>query len=156
MFRTNSIHLQANLAFLFLAAMVACTFIGCGDSNRNRLIGQWGIAAPEALMNRIDQAEDSVDLPDEAEVSQRMVLQFKRNGVLKTRTRMGDVDQEKTGTWKMTSFDEASNLMSISCQINLQNSEHEITFVDENTIKLVPPNMAGLSMKLKFSKFDGQ
>jgi len=141
------------VAFL-LTAVFACIFTGCGDSNRNRLIGRWGIAAPEDVMERIDQAQPTNDLPTETEIAQRMTLTFKRNGVLNTRTRMGEVDQEKNGTWKLISFDEASSVMAISCEINTQTSEHEITFVDETTIKLVPPNMAGLSMKLKFSKLN--
>jgi len=137
-----------------LAAFFACTLVGCGDSNRNRLIGQWGITAPETVMDRIDQADQPSDLPTQTEISRRMVLTFKRNGALNTKTRMGDVDQEKTGTWKLISFDGASRLMVISCEINTQTSEHEITFVDEDTIELVPPNMAGLTMELKFSKLN--
>jgi len=137
-----------------MTAAFACTLSGCGDSNRKLLIGKWGIAAPDAVMERIDQAQD--DLPAETEIAQRMTLTFKRNGVLNTRTRMGEVDQEKAGTWKLISFDEVSRQMVISCSVGLQTSEHEIVFVDENTIKLVPPNMAGLKMKLKFSKFNGQ
>ena len=105
-------------------------------------------------MERIDQVDQPSDLPTQTEISQRMVLTFKRNGVLHTKTSMGDVVQEKTGTWKLTSFDEASNLMAVSCEINTQTSEHEITFVDEDTIELVPPNMAGLTMELKFSKLN--
>ena len=107
-------------------------------------------------MKRIAQDQLSNELRGQTEVSERMTITFKRNGVLNTRTRMGEVDQEKTGTWKMISFDKPSRLMTISCEINSQTSEHEIAFVDENTIRLVPPNMAGLKMKLKFSKFNGQ
>ena len=150
------IQTNLNLTALLLTAVFACTLSGCGDSNRNQLIGKWGIAAPQAVMKRIDQVQPSNELPTETEIAERMTITFKRNGVLNTRTRMGEIDQEKTGTWKMISFDQPSSLMTISCEINLQTSEHEITFVDENTIKLVPPNMAGLKMKLKFSKFNGQ
>lgn len=154
MLPTNPSHSKAKSAYFLLAAVVACTLAGCGDANRNRLVGQWGIAAPEAVMNRIDKNESDSEVPAETEISDRMVLTFKRNGVVHTRTTMGDIDQEKTGTWKLVSFDEASNLMAISCEINTQKSDHEITFVDEKTIKLVPPNMAGLKMKLKFSKLN--
>jgi len=150
----SSARIRPSLSCCLLAAFFACMLVGCGDSNRNRLIGQWGITAPEAVMDRIDQVDQPSDLPTQTEISQRMVLTFKRNGVLNTKTRMGDVDQEKTGTWKLISFDGASKLMVISCEINTQTSEHEITFVDEDTIELVPPNMAGLTMELKFSKLN--
>ena len=152
----NLIQNKPDLFAILLTAVFACTLSGCGDSNRNQLVGKWGIATPEAVMKRIDQAQPANDLPDETEIAERMTITFKRNGVLNTRTKMGEVDQEKTGTWKMISFDQQSRLMKISCEINLQTSEHEIAFDDENNIKLVPPNMAGLKMKLKFSKFNGQ
>ena len=139
-----------------MTAVFACLLLGCRDANRNQLVGRWGISTPEAVMKRIAQDQLSNELPGQTEVSERMTITFKRNGVLNTRTRMGEVDQEKTGTWKMISFDKPSRLMTISCEINSQTSEHEIAFVDENTIRLVPPNMAGLKMKLKFSKFNGQ
>jgi len=145
---------KPNLVTFLLVAAFACILSGCGDSNRNLLIGKWGIAAPEDVMKRLDQVGPSNDLPAQTEVAQRMTLTFKRNGVLNTRTRMGEVDQEKTGTWKMISFNEPSRMMTISCEISLQTSEHEIVFVDDNTIKLVPPNMAGLKMKLRFQKFN--
>ena len=156
MLPTNPTHAKPNLAACLLTAAFACTLLGCGDSNRNQLVGKWGIAAPESVMKRIDQDQAGNELPTETEIAERMTITFKRNGVLNTRTRMGEIDQEKTGTWEMISFDEPSGLMTISCEINLQTSEHEIAFVDENNIELVPPNMAGLKMKLKFSKFNGQ
>jgi len=121
----SSARIRPSLSCCLLAAFFACMLVGCGDSNRNRLIGQWGITAPEAVMDRIDQVDQPSDLPTQTEISQRMVLTFKRNGVLNTKTRMGDVDQEKTGTWKLISFDGASKLMVISCEINTQTSEHE-------------------------------
>ena len=155
MLRINPNQTKSNIAACFLTAVFACTLSGCGDSNRNQLVGKWRIEAPEAVMQRIDQDDLSNGLSPETEIAERMTITFKRNGVLNTRTRMGEIDQEKTGTWKMISFDEPSRTMTISCEINLQTSEHEIAFVDENTIKLVPPNMAGLKMKSKFSKFNG-
>ncbi len=52
----------------------------------------------------------------------------------------------------MVSYNESTNSMTIKCDIQMQESEHEITFVDQDTIELVPPNMAGTAMKLKFKR----
>ena len=139
---------QIGLGFAFLFGIGACTLAGCGNANRSKLVGDWGIAQADEVMDRIDASETKPGEPSES----RMKLQFHQNGLLETKTKMGAVDQKKQGTWKMLSFDPVENSMVISCEINTQTSEHTITFVDENTIELVPPNMAGLTMKVKFKR----
>ena len=88
MHQLSSTLLRPSLLCCLLAAFFACTLAGCGDSNRNRLIGQWGITAPEDVMDRIDQTDQPNDLPTQTDISKRMVLTFKRNGVVNTKTRM--------------------------------------------------------------------
>ena len=136
-----------NTLSLLLASIFACTFSGCGSSVTNQLVGNWEIAHAEEVAERISQDGDEAQ-----SLGSRMTLTFDGNGKLKTKTLMGAVNREKVGTWEMTSFDEGSKEMKISCEINTQVSEHTVTFVDENTIELVPPNMAGLTMKLKFKR----
>jgi hypothetical protein len=58
----------------------------------------------------------------------------------------------KTGLWEMVTYNEVDKTMFVKCKIGLQETQHEIKFIDENTIELNPPNMAGLSMKLKFQR----
>ena len=135
---------------LLIAGIVACTLAGCGDANRAKIIGTWGIDSADNVMSRINQDtnEDALDEPDEP----RLQLVFHRNGKLETKTAMGEVSSHKTGVWVFASYDEPSQLMKISCDIQSQKTEHEIVFVDDQTIKLIPPNMAGTNKKLKFKR----
>lgn len=141
-------------ALFLLTAIFACVLSGCGDSERSKLVGTWVISKPKAIMSRI--AQGSVELESDTEGAKseepKMLLSFQSNGVVKTKTAMGAVDQEKTGSWEMMSHDGTANTMKISCEIKGQNSEHVVTFVDEDTIELVPPNMAGLTTKIKFNR----
>lgn len=139
-----------------IASMFACTLVGCGDPNRSRIIGTWGIERADTVMSRISQADsETVDGEVETELDSsppRMTLRFLRKGRLETSTNMGSVTQEKLGTWKLVAFDETTNTMTLLCDIQNQESEHEVKFLDQETIKLVPPNMAGTTMKLKFKR----
>lgn len=132
-----------------LASLFACSLVGCGDSNRAKIIGTWGIDKADTVMSRIKQSGDTADGNTE---SPKMIMRFRRDGGLETKTQMGAVDREKKGRWEFVSFDSVTNAMIVSCEIQMETSEHEITFVDENTIELVPPNMAGTSMKLRFKR----
>ena len=137
-----------------LALLIACICIGCGDSNRARIIGNWGIEQPESVMNRLpDSSESEIGNDERVEPEPpRMLLKFYRSGVLETSTRMGSVNQEKSGRWTFDSYDEASQTMRVTCEIQGQKAEQGITFIDPDTIELVPPNMAGLTMKLRFKR----
>lgn len=132
------------------AIIAACTISGCGDTNRAKIIGTWGIEQADKVLNRIKQNDDSERTTEGEEP--RMKLVFQRNGVLKTQTRLGAGTTEKQGTWKLVSYDEAAGVLSLECELMQQTSTHAVEFVDENTIRLVPPNMAGLSMKLTFKR----
>ena len=142
---------------LLFASVVASLTCGCGDSNRAKIIGTWGIEQADTVMRRVDRSGAGAETEDAATVSEsadppKMILKFHRDGRLVTSTSMGVVNQEKKGSWKLLSFDEPSNTMTISCDIQMQESEHDVEFIDPNTIELVPPNMAGTTMKLKFKR----
>jgi len=138
---------------LLLASMFACMFAGCGDSNRSKIIGTWGIEQADTVMSRIVSEEDGNSQINAVEPEPpKMLLMFHRNGRLETATRMGDLSQEKTGQWEMISFDESTNSMTIACELQMQKSDYVVTFFDQDTIKLIPPNMAGTKMKLKFKR----
>ena len=144
------------IGLLLSASLCACTIFGCGDSNRAKIIGTWCIDRADTVMSRITTADtNSWDQHDDSsmtEDSPKMLLRFYRNGRLETTTAMGAVNRNKQGQWKMVSFNQSTNLMTIQCNIQMQESEHKITFVDQDTIELVPPNMAGTTMKLKFKR----
>jgi hypothetical protein len=144
---------RLELISLCLLTVFCLQFAGCGDPNRARLVGTWNISRPERIAGRLDRAEPAAEKEKEIELPPKMQIQFRRNGGLATITHMGSMTPSpKQGTWQMLEFDEASQTMRIKCQIGLQESEHEIQFLDQNSIKLVPPNLAGLSLKLKFER----
>ena len=132
------------------ASVIACiSLVGCGDVNRNKIVGTWGIEQADKVLKRIDSQSES---EDDSSVLPSMVIKFFRNGGLETVTKMGDVDRTKQGSWKFVSFDESTNTIQVSCDLMNQVTEHQIELVDSETIKLIPPNMAGTPMKLKFKR----
>jgi len=81
-----------------------------------------------------------------------MTLDFRGGGRFYTQTSMGNIESEKQGTWRVIDFDEASSVLKINCQIDVESTEHEVEFLSEDLIQLAPPNMAGLTLKLKFRR----
>lgn len=141
---------------VIFASVLACTLIGCSDANRSKIIGTWGIQQADTVMERINEEGPAEALdPDDFSVNPgppKMLIRFSWNGQLETSTKMGEIDQGKIGTWEFISYDESSDKMIVSCDIQSQESEYEVTFINPTTIKLVPPNMAGTRTKIKFTK----
>ena len=65
---------------------------------------------------------------------------------------MGNIQGAKQGTWQVVDFDEATNVLKVNCLVGVESTEHAIEFLEEDLIQLVPPNMAGLTLKLKFRR----
>lgn len=147
--------MQSLLKVIF-ASLLACTLIGCSDANRSKIIGTWGIQQADTVMERIneDGSDPTLD-PGDFSVNPgppKMLIRFSWNGQLESSTKMGEIDQGKIGTWEFISYDASSDKMMVLCDIQNQQSEHEITFINPTTIKLVPPNMAGTRTKITFTK----
>ena len=147
--------MQSLLKVIF-ASLLACTLIGCSDANRSKIIGTWGIQQADTVMERIneDGSDPTLD-PGDFSVNPgppKMLIRFSWNGQLESSTKMGEIDQGKIGTWEFISYDTSSDKMMVLCDIQNQQSEHEITFINPTTIKLVPPNMAGTRTKITFTK----
>lgn len=131
-----------------IACMLAMLLAGCGDTNRRRIIGTWELESAARIASRLKETDaDSSNNNDS-----RMSVEFQSNGVLKSQTMMGSMNRQKEGTWKLLSFDEASSTMRLKCVLGLQESQLDIEFLDVDTIQMVPPNLAGLEMKLRFKR----
>ena len=133
--------------------LLACT-IGCSDPNAAPLIGRWVLEKPSKVMQRIDgdradQSRESDSIDDSSSMP-RMAITFSSNGQFQTATAMGNVNREKNGTWQVISLDEVARKMTIRCTIGSEETDHTVELVDGSTIRLVPPNMAGLTMKMRF------
>ncbi len=138
--------------YALLASLFACTLIGCGNPNRAKIIGTWEIDQADRVMNRINEKGEPSNDAAEQNDSPKMLIRFLSNGGLETVTNMGAIQQNKAGTWQLISFNEAAKEIVISCNIQSQKSEHKVSLIDDKTIKLVPPNMAGTTTKLKFRR----
>ncbi len=152
------LHRQRGHIFLVLAALISL-LSGCQDPQRAPLVGTWTLASPERMAKRIDQdaaavasVDDRTDSSADSVSASKMVLSFSGNGQFQTQTAMGSVNRQKNGTWSVISFDETARKMTISCTVGLQVTEHAVELIDDDSIRLVPPNLAGLSTKLRFER----
>ena len=139
---------------LNMTVLACLLFCGCGDPQRSKLYGTWGIETADNLWQRLGETEIAGTSADQPMMSRpRMQIQFRSDGELLTITEMGRMTPApKQGSWELVAYDSATKQMKIKCTIGLQITEHEIQFIDDDRIELVPPNLAGLSMKLKFKR----
>ena len=83
-----------------------------------------------------------------------MTLNFRSNGQLVTTTKLGKIDSQKTGHWRMIKFDPPAT-MTVECFLDEQSDESrqlKVELIDDQTIRMTPPNMSGQRMKLNFKK----
>jgi hypothetical protein len=138
-----------------LAAIAFVLGIGGCDTSRGRFIGTWSSAMlPDRLL--ADEASP-LDLAGNKPVAEQapdysIRLQFYRNGRLDTVTDLPNIQTQKSGQWRLLTFDEASQRATIECELMQQRTQHQVEFVDSNTMRLVPPNMAGLKLTLTFKR----
>ena len=143
------------LCCLWLLALVGCG----GDPDRNRIVGDWEIATADRLMGQVnatpldsaDSSTVSTESSDSTEaIKPRMLIRFYYSGSLATETNMGNVSTQKYGSWKFLSYDPQTLTAKIQCKLVDDTTDFDVIVEDENTLRLVPPNMAGLKKKMKF------
>ncbi len=137
-----------------LMLLASALIAGCTDPQVAPLVGRWVLEKPNHVMDRIGHdAPDSgreTDSTDDSNSTPRMAITFLTNGTFQTQTAMGNVNGQKNGAWQVISLDEAARKMTIRCTIGSDETDHSIELIDGSTIRLVPPNMAGLTMKMRF------
>ena len=148
------------LIFEILCCLLLLALNGCsGDPDRNRIVGDWEIATADRLMGQVNAAPlnsssgDSSAVPnnDSSETNKpRMLIRFYYSGALSTETNMGYVSTKKQGSWKFLSFDPDTRTAKIQCKLVDDTTDFDVIVEDEDTLRLVPPNMAGLKKKMKF------
>ena len=144
--------------FKITCILIVLAFSGCtGDPDRSRIVGDWEIATADHLMGQVNlggpddssAAADSVD-HSKAGDAPPMLIRFYNSGYLATATNMGNMSTQKQGNWKFLSYDAESRMAKIRCKLVDDTTDFDVIVDDENTLRLVPPNMAGLKKKLKF------
>lgn len=137
-----------------LASVLLVCAVGCTDPKAKPLVGRWVLEKPDRVMERIG-GEHSARVQETASIDDsnsmpKMAITFESNGKFQTVTKMGSMNREKNGTWQVISLDEEARKMTIRCTIGTEETDHSVELVDGSTIRLVPPNMAGLTMKMRF------
>ena len=128
---------------------------GCADSNRAPLSGRWELATPEKLAGRLgpESQKGTAETADTGSAAgMKMVLEFGSWGELKTVTRVGAIDREKMGRWEVIERAPDGSRMTIRCTLNRQTTEHDVEFLEEDRIRLIPPNLAGTKGRLEFRR----
>ena len=149
--------MKPNLPILKISCCLCLlALVGCGgDPDRSRIVGDWEIATADRLMGQVNAetlAPNTVGSDSELEAAQkpRMLIRFYYSGALATETNMGNVSTEKYGNWKFLSYDAQTRTAKIQCKLVDDTTDFDVIVEDENTLRLVPPNMAGLKKKMKF------
>ena len=136
---------------LGIAILICIGVAGCGDARRAKIIGDWEMAVGKDLLEGVIENDPEQFAADaDPDTSPKMLLRFFRSGVLETQTNMGSVQTRKQGYWELIELDEVGGRLTLECELTGQTTQHEVELVDENTIRLVPPNLAGLKRKIKF------
>ena len=142
-----------NQTFKFACSLLLLALAGCsGDPDRARIVGDWEIATADHLMGQVNaQPSGSTGTPDLATPQPpRMLIHFYNSGYLATETNMGSMSTKKQGSWKFLSYDAQTRTAKIQCKLVDDTTDFDVVVHDENTLRLVPPNMAGLKTKIKF------
>ena len=140
--------LKFRTPILISLTLTMASLVGCGDSNRAQLVGDWKVSVDDRLLDKVDSDEP----PMADDQPPRMLLRFYGSGSLVTETHMGTIESRKEGSWTWTSYDVERRTAIVTCWVMGQETETEIQFLDDGTIELVPPNLAGLTRKMKFER----
>lgn len=134
-----------------VAGLLALLLAGCGDPDRRKLIGVWEIETADKLIDRVGADDPTEEDSDTVPIT----IEFGSGGQLRTATQVGAISNVKTGEWEWIRSDpERSLVRCVLTEKNMgsQATEMEIEWIDSDTIKMTPPNLAGLSIKLRFSR----
>ena len=140
--------LRGLLAFGLLAIL---SISGCGGDNEAKgrpLLGTWVLVEGEEVARRTSSAESTLDQQAEP----RMQLEFSTGGRLQTLTNINAIDSRKSGTWQVVAYDNVKKVMDIECVLDGQTTKSDVNFLGDDQIKLCPPNMSGLTLKLTFKR----
>lgn len=133
-----------------LISLLLLMLAGCGNPQMRRLAGKWSLAEVQEVTDRIGVEAGDEDFQED--VGSKMQVVFSAFGGLNTVTRMNNVQSTKQGSWSLVDYDSATERMTIECTLAGQTTRCDIQFLDPNTLEMVPPNMAGTTMKLRFQR----
>jgi len=131
----TTVHTFAAIGFAFGALVMA----GCSDRAASPVVGEWILEVEDA--DDLESRTRMVQAGDEGSVESAVV--FESDGTLRTR-----FAQEFVGTWKKLSEDESQNVLTLNCELKGTKCQTRITFVDDDTIKMIPPNLIAIESEI--------
>ena len=145
----------------WIAVVAWLPSLGCQNVTEERLLGTWELDGADRLAKLMKGGSKSKPAMDgilgsvlETVVDQMeatMEVEFGRGGSLITRTNFGGRQSEKKGTWKAIRSMEQEVVIWV--QLGQEDpNEITVTLVDQNTIKMVPPNIAVLGKIFTFQQ----
>jgi len=134
--------------------------LGCQDPGVDRLQGTWRLDNAESLANLMTGGPrpkeglggvlDSVMDTVLEQVEASMEVEFGRGGILTTRSQFGG-RTKKEGIWKVIQSTEQE--VVVWFQLGQDDpAEIKVTLVDQDTIKMVPPNIVVLNKTCTFHR----
>ncbi len=151
-------------------ALIACLGIfwasclsGCSQPGASRLTGRWELVPPRQIEQEHSESPpsdttsaDNQDLFDSVaggSTQGRMSLVFHASGSIETFTDFPMAQAQKSGRWTVVSYDPENNHCVVRFKIETEPMiEVPITFVGEDRILLIPPNIAVLEKQLLFQR----
>lgn len=136
---------------LGLGFIAVLLMAGCGDPERQKLVGTWVAETPDRVERRVDgPGSDPTEKPT-------MLVRFGWNGTLETLTQMGDIQRSKSGRWELLEADPIAGTATLECTLGDSRSPAQTTtlvveWVDEQTLRMTPPNLAGLDLPMNFQR----
>ncbi len=148
---------------LITLAAICLVSPGCLSPGASQLIGTWELQSPDEVggdpidppspdtsKKIADNTNDLYEGVAEGDIAGKMSLIFRRNGSLETITDFPAAQSHKFWRWSMVSWDGQTRVARVRCQMGNETVETAITFVGQNTIQLVPPNIDVLRTELRF------
>ena len=151
---------------LIVAGLICPLSSGCLSPGSSQLIGTWELQRPDDVGGpsggptstmESGSAEAVVENTDalfagvaDGESAGTMKLVFHRSGSLETITDFPAAQSHKYWRWSMESWDPDGQVAVVHCQMSHETAKTVITFIDQNTIQLVPPNIDVLQTELRF------
>ncbi len=139
---------------------------GCQHPATSKITGRWDLLVAEQIDSNseqqnddstqqvLDNTENLFNSIANGETTGTMSLVFHGNGKLETFTDfpMASTGKPKVGTWSIQDWQPDQSLLVIECVLQDETISTNIQFIDDNTIELIPPNIAVLEKEFRFQR----
>jgi hypothetical protein len=131
---------------------------GCGGSSSSRLIGDWQMSTEQAADSTAETKDGSKNARwldrrvGEGSSPGSMTIRFEKNGTLATKTDFAMAQGAYVGNWRLVKADDDGKTVYIACELKGDKIQTKITFIDDDTILMIPPNLVALEKEIMFRR----